>query len=74
MSGCSFLRGCLTLVLSPEEKGLESRLRLGALSCQEKDGAGMPHLRAQGWEGRFWLPYFRKCLEQLENGARIHWW
>ena len=56
------------------EKGLESRLRLGALSCQEKDGAGMPHLRAQGWEGRFWLPYFRKCLEQLENGARIHWW
>ena len=26
MSGCSFLRGCLTLVPSPEEKGLESRL------------------------------------------------
>ena len=25
MSGCSFLRGCLTLVPSPEEKGLESR-------------------------------------------------
>ena len=25
MSGCSFLRGCLTLAPSPEEKGLESR-------------------------------------------------
>lgn len=30
MSGCSLLRGCLTLAPSPEEKGLESRLDLKA--------------------------------------------
>lgn len=30
MSGCSFLRGCLTLAPSPEEKGLESRSGLKA--------------------------------------------
>ena len=56
------------------EKGLESRLRLGALFCQVKDSAGVLNLRAQCWEGHFWLPYFRKCLKQLGNGARIHWW
>ena len=35
------------------EKGLESRLRLGALSCQVKDSAGVLYLRAQCWEGHF---------------------